>query len=444
MPVIYADRVKETTSTTGTGTITLAGAASGFQSFSAVGDGNECYYRIESGTSWEIGVGTYTASGTTLSRDTVIASTNSNSAITLSGTSTVYLDVPASIYTSYSGSLPVNLLHNSTFAIGQRADFTSVVSKNDDTYGMDRWNCLSEGSTVGIQQATGTNARYAIFVKNNNGASKRVGISQILEANDSLPLRSRPVTLKTRIKCEETKNCRIAILEWTGTADSVTSDVVNSWTNSTFTAGNFFNSTTLTVTGTKQVACTANTWTSVSLTVTLGSSVNNVIVMIWSEDQLSDTKGIYVECPQLNDGRVAGDWVPRPHTQEEILCLRYCYAATGSRFPGIALDTANIVGTYNKTPVPMRTTPTMSTLNASSWNAGSPGSTQVAAYGNGSYSGYASISGALTVNVYSYDRSTFIPWFVAGTNFAGGSASAGSTFQMLFGSTVKIICDADL
>jgi hypothetical protein len=76
MALVLADRVKETTTTTGTGTITLAGAASGFQSFSVVGNGNTTYYTIAGqGTSeWEIGIGTYTSSGTTLSRDTVLAS----------------------------------------------------------------------------------------------------------------------------------------------------------------------------------------------------------------------------------------------------------------------------------------------------------------------------------------------------------------------------------
>ncbi len=76
MPLVLADRVRETTTTTGTGTITLAGAATGFQSFSVIGNGNTTYYTIAGqGTSeWEIGIGTYTASGTTLSRDTVLAS----------------------------------------------------------------------------------------------------------------------------------------------------------------------------------------------------------------------------------------------------------------------------------------------------------------------------------------------------------------------------------
>jgi hypothetical protein len=90
MALVFKDRVKETTTTTGTGTVTLAGAAAGYQSFSVIGDGNTTYYALVSGNDWEVGIGTYTASGTTLSRDTVMESSNAGSAITLSGTSDVF------------------------------------------------------------------------------------------------------------------------------------------------------------------------------------------------------------------------------------------------------------------------------------------------------------------------------------------------------------------
>ena len=95
MALVVKDRVKETTTTTGTGTVTLAGAATGYQSFSVIGDGNTTYYTIVSGNNWEVGVGTYAASGTTLSRDTILESSNAGSAITLSGTSDVFCTYPA-------------------------------------------------------------------------------------------------------------------------------------------------------------------------------------------------------------------------------------------------------------------------------------------------------------------------------------------------------------
>jgi len=99
MALVLADRVKETTTTTGTGTITLAGAATGFQSFAAVGNANSTYYCIVGqGTSeWEVGIGTYTSSGTTLSRTTVLASSNTGSLVSFSaGTKDVFVTYPSS------------------------------------------------------------------------------------------------------------------------------------------------------------------------------------------------------------------------------------------------------------------------------------------------------------------------------------------------------------
>lgn len=98
MALVIADRVQETTTTTGTGTITLAGSVSGFQSFSAIGNGNTTYYTIAHTTlaEWEVGIGTYTSSGTTLSRTTILSSSNGGSAVNFSaGTKNVFCTYPA-------------------------------------------------------------------------------------------------------------------------------------------------------------------------------------------------------------------------------------------------------------------------------------------------------------------------------------------------------------
>ena len=95
MPLVVKDRVQESTTTTGTGTITLAGAVSGFQSFSAIGNANTTYYAIVGGTQWEVGLGTYTSSGTTLSRDTVLASSTGSKINFSAGTKNVFVTYPA-------------------------------------------------------------------------------------------------------------------------------------------------------------------------------------------------------------------------------------------------------------------------------------------------------------------------------------------------------------
>lgn len=99
MPFVYADRVRETSTTTGTGTVSLAGAVTGFRTFSAgIGGSNTCYYVISHRTAseWEVGYGTLDALGTTLTRTSVISSSNSNSVVTLSaGTKDVFVTLPA-------------------------------------------------------------------------------------------------------------------------------------------------------------------------------------------------------------------------------------------------------------------------------------------------------------------------------------------------------------
>ena len=98
MALVLADRVKETTTTTGTGTVTLLGASTGFQSFAAVGDANTTYYTIAGQTTseWEVGIGTYASSGTTLARTVVLSSSNSGSAVNFSaGTKDVFVTYPS-------------------------------------------------------------------------------------------------------------------------------------------------------------------------------------------------------------------------------------------------------------------------------------------------------------------------------------------------------------
>jgi hypothetical protein len=96
MALVLADRVLETTTSTGSGTITLAGAKQGYQSFAVVGDGNQTYYTIASQSEWEVGIGTYTSSGTTLSRDTVLSSSVGGGKVGFSaGTKDVFVTYPS-------------------------------------------------------------------------------------------------------------------------------------------------------------------------------------------------------------------------------------------------------------------------------------------------------------------------------------------------------------
>lgn len=137
-PALFADRVQETTATTGTGTITLAGAATGFQSFDAAfSSPGTCYYALLSGngSDWETGIGTVGGSGPfTLARSLLTSS--SGSLISLTGTSTVFADFPAS-------RIPRSEFYNNLVGCPALAGFTQI---NIGTGGF----VISQGPTSGV------------------------------------------------------------------------------------------------------------------------------------------------------------------------------------------------------------------------------------------------------------------------------------------------------
>ena len=114
MAFVIKDRVKETTTTTGTGTLTLAGALNGFDAFSEIGNGNNTYYACTDGTNFEVGIGTYTLSGTTLSRDTVLESSSAK----------ITADVNGAV--SASTSVTVDNVQGGTLTTGQRVRGTGI------------------------------------------------------------------------------------------------------------------------------------------------------------------------------------------------------------------------------------------------------------------------------------------------------------------------------
>ena len=137
--VTLVNRAKVSTSTTGTGaTITLGAAAAGYQTFADAGvtDGDVVRYVIEDGSGWEIGYGTYTASGTTLTRN-VMESSNSDAALNLSGSAAVFVGaaaedvpngVPATVVTVSSGTYTLNLVENDTFATSTNITSATTVA----------------------------------------------------------------------------------------------------------------------------------------------------------------------------------------------------------------------------------------------------------------------------------------------------------------------------
>jgi len=137
MALVISDRVKETTTTTGTGTLTLGGAVTGFETFTAnLSDGDTTYYACTDNTDFEVGLGTFTASGTTLARTTILASSNSGSAVNWgAGTRTIFCTLPAAKAVFLDAS---NVTNISNLKLASGATVTAILdedtlSSNSDT-----------------------------------------------------------------------------------------------------------------------------------------------------------------------------------------------------------------------------------------------------------------------------------------------------------------------
>ncbi len=123
MALVLKDRIKETTTTTGTGTYTLGGAVAGFETFTSnLSNSDTTYYCCTDGTDFEVGIGTFTTSGTTLSRDSILSSSNSNNAVNWSsGTRTIFCTVPADKLVFQDAAGDITLTGNSANAVWDKS-----------------------------------------------------------------------------------------------------------------------------------------------------------------------------------------------------------------------------------------------------------------------------------------------------------------------------------
>jgi hypothetical protein len=269
-----------------------------------------------------------------------------------------------------------NRIINGEFGVAQRG--TSFVSgaNDNDSYNLDRWYVLSDGNdAVDITQETSTvptNQLTAIALDVET-ANKKFGIAQIIEQKNCVGLIGGNVTLSFKAKVSSTTkldNVKAAVVAWSGTADTVTSDIISAWgaegTDPTLIANATFENTPANLSVTTSYA----TYT---LTANIDTaSTKNLIVFIWS-DVTDTTAGdfLYITDVQLEAGSTATDFERRPIGTELAMCQRYFFKTTQGL--GLAQSAAELYGGGLTFPVTMRATPTLAAGASYSAASGGPG-----------------------------------------------------------------------
>jgi hypothetical protein len=275
-----------------------------------------------------------------------------------------------------SGAISKNYLINGGFAVAQRGtSFTSTGSaNNDDSYTLDRWYILSDGNDIiDVTQDTTTvptNGEFAIALDVET-VNKKFGIATIIENKDVIGLVGSTVNFSFKAKVSATTkldNVKAAIVAWSGTADTVTSDIISAWgaegTNPTLIANATYENTPVNLNLTTSYATY-----SVSAAVDTAST-QNLILFIWS-DVTDTTLGdfLYIAESKLGLGSTATDFQYAGGTfqGEFAACQRY-YEKQSANATATSTDMSTLVYANGTTTgfghyfykVTKRTTPSFS------------------------------------------------------------------------------------
>lgn len=238
-----------------------------------------------------------------------------------------------------------NYAQNAEFRFWQRQVPGTLTARADDAYGPDRWYSLTESGNTNVARVAEVIASsptpFVAQIRQADATARRFGIAQILESSRVLALRGKQVTFAfwARTDGTEVPNIRAGIVEWTGTADSVTSDIVSSWAATPTLIANaaFVNTPAdLALSGTMQ---------QFTITVTLGSTFNNLILFIWAPAQEAQNDDFYVTQVQLVEHSEALPWtmIQLPFEQDLIECQRFYEKSYDlEALPGVAGDNNGI------------------------------------------------------------------------------------------------------
>jgi hypothetical protein len=265
-----------------------------------------------------------------------------------------------------------NRIINGGMDIAQRGTSFTSGANNDDDYVLDRFYILSDGNDViDVTQTTTvpTGAKFSIGLDVET-VNKKFGIAQIIENANCFDAIGGAVTLSFQAKVSSLTNLdnvKCAIVAWSGTADSVTSDIISAWgvegTNPTLIANATYENTPVNLNVTTSFA-------TYSVTATVDTaSATNIILFIWS-DVTTTSLGefLYITNVQLEKGSTATSFDYRPYGTELSLCQRYCpvlvfdTSANNNRLLGYA-QTTTLADFPWQFPVTARSAATGITIN---------------------------------------------------------------------------------
>lgn len=285
------------------------------------------------------------------------------------------LDALGLAQTAIPGSIPGIVASDSSF-LGELSDDTNnknriingsmrinqygSASYNDDTYAVDRHYVLTQTAAIAVQ-TLGTfnnNQQFGMRMTQSQATAQRFGMAQIVENRNCHDFRGKSATFQASVRCSSTQNIRITILEWTGTADAPVSDVVLNWTSASYTAGGFFNSTTLAVVATSVFNCNTGDNT-IQTSGVVSSSLTNLICVITTDNAQAQNFILDVGNMQVERGSVATPFQPADLQTELNACLRYYQAVAIGDSIGSSSSTtaAYMLATF---PAAMRAAPAAS------------------------------------------------------------------------------------
>lgn len=296
---------------------------------------------------------------------------------------------------------------------------------DDNYYGGMLWNALNNGQNPSIQRQAGASTDpFTHYLRIQfDSASSQAGIVQFLETADTVPLRGKTlsVSLDAWGNATGSTNVRVAILEWAGTADVLTSDVVSSWAANPTLAANWAyigTPASIAITSTRSRVAVEN--------LTVSSTTNNLAVFIWTPDSEGSTEQLNIARVKLEEGVTATQFVPLGINEELRRIFRFCWimpSGGGIRYQLLTKVTGTALRLFLALPVKMRGTPTFSG-GSPAWVATTPSGNQVACF-NWTAGGFLTITGALTVSLAFASSEHIVLDFSAATSFSGTTGTVG-------------------